>query len=93
MACNMLGEQTAFRDAPFFWSAHYSYTIRYVGYARHWDAAEIEGDLEAGKAVVRYRSDGRIVAVAAIGQDREVLRAAVSLESTPAAAQMSGGAW
>ena len=92
-ACNILGEQKTFRDAPFFWSAHYGSTIRYVGHARHWDAAEIEGDLKAGKAVVRYLSDGRIVAVAAIGQDREVLRAAVSLESTPGAALVSGGAW
>ena len=81
VACNMLGEQKAFHDAPFFWSAHYGATIRYVGHARHWDAAEIEGDLKAGKAVIRYLSDGRIVAVAAIGQDREALRAAVSLES------------
>ena len=85
-ARNMLGEQKTFRDAPFFWSAHYGSEIRYVGHARHWDAAEIEGDLKAGKAVVRYLSDGRIVAVAAIGQDGEVLRAAVSLESTPGTA-------
>ena len=89
-ALNILGEQKTFRDAPFFWSAHYGSAIRYVGHARHWDAAEIEGDLKAGKAVVRYLSDGRIVAVAAIGQDREVLRAAVSLERTPGAAQVSG---
>ena len=92
-ALNMLGEQKTFRDAPFFWSAHYGSAIRYVGHARHWDAAEIEGDLSAGKAVVRYLSDGRIVAVAAIGQDREALRAAVSLESTPCTAQPSGGSW
>ncbi len=92
-ACNMMGEQKTFRDAPFFWSAHYGSTIRYVGHARDWDAAEIEGDLSAGKAVVRYLSDGRIVAVAAIGHDGEALRAAVSLESTPSAAQPSGGSW
>ena len=92
-ARNMLGEQKAFRDAPFFWSAHYGSTIRYVGHARHWDAVEIEGDLKAGKAVVRYLSDGRIVAVAAIGQDGEVLRGAVSLENTPGVEQVSGRAW
>ena len=81
-ALNMLGEQKAFRDAPYFWSVHYDSAIRYVGHARRWDATEIEGDLKAGNAVVRYLFDGRIVAVAAIGQDREALRAAVSLERT-----------
>ena len=81
-ALNMLGEPKAFRDAPYFWSVHYNSAIRYVGHARRWDATEIEGDLKAGNAVVRYLSDGRIVAVAAIGQDREALRAAVSLEQT-----------
>ena len=46
--------------------------IRYV--------AEIEGDLNAGKAGGRYRFEGRIVAVAPIGQDRDALSAAISLE-------------
>ncbi|QDY99594.1 FAD-dependent oxidoreductase [Nitratireductor mangrovi] len=79
-ACNMLGERRVFADAPFFWSAHYETSIRFVGHSRHWDSTEIEGDLEAGEAVVRYRSEGKVVAVAAIGQDREALNAAVSLE-------------
>jgi NADPH-dependent 2,4-dienoyl-CoA reductase/sulfur reductase-like enzyme/nitrite reductase/ring-hydroxylating ferredoxin subunit len=88
-ACNMLGEHQAFSDAPFFWSAHYDMAIRYVGHARHWDAAEIDGDLKAGKAVVRYRSEGRTLAVATVGQDREALRAAVSFEHESAHAQDS----
>jgi NADPH-dependent 2,4-dienoyl-CoA reductase/sulfur reductase-like enzyme/nitrite reductase/ring-hydroxylating ferredoxin subunit len=79
-ACNMLGERQAFRDAPFFWSAHYDMSIRYVGHARQWDTAEADGDLKAGKAVLRYLSGGKVIAVAAIGQDRAALRAAVALE-------------
>jgi len=82
VACNMLGEQKA--STMRHWSAHYGSAIRYIGHGLHWDAAEIAGDLKAGKAVVRYLSDGRIVAVAAISQDREALRAAVSLESAAA---------
>jgi apoptosis-inducing factor 3 len=82
----MFGERQPFNDAPFFWSAHYGASIRYVGHARHWDAVEIDGDLRAGKAMVRYRSDGRTVAVAAVGEDRAALRAAVALEREPATA-------
>lgn len=89
-ACNMLGDRLPFSDAPFFWSAHYDTSIRYVGNGRHWDAAEIEGDLAAGEAVVRYRSGGRIVAVAAIGKDREALRAAVALEHGPVPERQPG---
>jgi NADPH-dependent 2,4-dienoyl-CoA reductase/sulfur reductase-like enzyme len=89
-ACNMLGERLAFSDAPFFWSAHYDTTIRYIGNGRNHDATEIEGDLAAGKAVVRYLSGGNTVAVATVGRDREALRAAVSLERELAAAAPAG---
>jgi apoptosis-inducing factor 3 len=80
-ALNMLGERKAFRDVPFFWSAHYASTIRYVGHAAHWDAVEIDGDLKAGSAAVRYLEGATTVAVAGIGRDRAVLRAAVTLEN------------
>ncbi|MGO4842642.1 FAD-dependent oxidoreductase, partial [Rhizobiaceae sp. 2RAB30] len=33
---NMLGFRQPFRSVPFFWSAHFDTTIRYVGYARSW---------------------------------------------------------
>ena len=67
-ALNMLGERRAFRDVPFFWSAHYGTTIRYIGHARRWDAVEIDGDLKAGRALVRYLADSSTVAVAGIGR-------------------------
>jgi len=42
---------------------------------------EIDGDLKAGSAAVRYLEGATTVAVAGIGRDRAVLRAAVTLEN------------
>ncbi|MDL1867329.1 Rieske 2Fe-2S domain-containing protein [Betaproteobacteria bacterium PRO4] len=70
---NMLGARTAFCDVPFFWSAHYDISIRYVGHARSWDKLEIEGDLDMHDCLIRYQKEGRTIAVAAIGRDKQAL--------------------
>lgn len=70
---NMLGAHVPFRDAPFFWSAHYDVSIRYVGYAPSWDTIEIDGNLAARDCLVRYRKGDRVIAVAAIGRDADAL--------------------
>jgi NADPH-dependent 2,4-dienoyl-CoA reductase/sulfur reductase-like enzyme/nitrite reductase/ring-hydroxylating ferredoxin subunit len=70
---NMLGARKSFRDVPFFWSAHYDVTIRYVGYAQSWDSVDIDGNIAARDCLIRYRKDGRTLAVAAIGRDRAAL--------------------
>lgn len=66
---NMLGAAKPFGDAPFFWSAHYETTIRYVGHAEGWDEVAIDGDVAAGDAAVSYLEDGRVLAVATIRRD------------------------
>lgn len=70
---NMLGAAMAFQDTPFFWSAHYDVTIRYVGHAEGWDAIEVDGDIAAHDCTVSYRKDGRLLAVATIGRDHAAL--------------------
>lgn len=70
---NMLGLRRSYSTAPFFWSAHYDVTIRYVGYARSWDSVEIEGSIEGRDCAVRYRKAGKTVALATIGRDIEAL--------------------
>lgn len=79
-AANMLGARQRFTDAPFFWSVHYDISIRYVGYARNWDAVEIDGDIAAGDAAVRYKANGRTIAIATIGRDRDALLAVAELQ-------------
>ncbi|HEX6038663.1 FAD-dependent oxidoreductase [Longimicrobium sp.] len=84
-ALNMLGERRPFDDVPFFWSAHYDTTLRYVGHAERWDRIDVAGDLESGAATLAFRGRGadgaeRVLAVATLGRDLEALRAEAALE-------------
>ena len=80
-ARNMLGHRQPFREVPFFWSQHYDLTIRYVGHAERWDHVQIDGDLNARSAAVRYQREGRTLAVATLGRDLDSLRAELTVES------------
>jgi apoptosis-inducing factor 3 len=79
-ARNILGRRERFAAPPFFWSTHYDATIRYVGHAERWDDAIVEGALSEGAATVRFRRDGRTLAVATLGRDIDSLRAEVTME-------------
>jgi NADPH-dependent 2,4-dienoyl-CoA reductase/sulfur reductase-like enzyme len=81
-AANMLGAREAYTAVPFFWSQHYDVPINYVGHAEQWDDISIEGDVRAKDCVVRYRSNGRVLAVASILRDMESLKAEVEMERT-----------
>jgi NADPH-dependent 2,4-dienoyl-CoA reductase/sulfur reductase-like enzyme len=80
-ALNMLGRRRAFDISPFFWSQHYDVTIQYVGHAERWDAIDIDGSLAERDCMLRYRRDGRVLAVATIGRDRASLLAERELEN------------
>ena len=73
-AANILGAQAPIDEPAFFWSAHYDVSIRYVGHAEHWDRTEIDGDLAAQSATVRYLKGETVLAAATIGRDLEALR-------------------
>jgi len=77
---NMLGQPTPFRAVPFFWSQHYDVPINYVGHAEKWDKIEIDGDVMKRDCLVRYRKDGRILAVASIYRDHDSLEADAEME-------------
>ena len=83
-ARNMLGQGEAFDAVPFFWSQHYDVPINYVGHAESWDELEIDGDIAAKDCVVRYKRDGRVLAIVSIYRDVDSLKAEVELErATP----------
>ena len=84
-ARNMLGEREAFDAVPFFWSQHYDVPINYVGHAERWDEIAIEGDIKAKDCILRYKSEGRVLAVASIYRDRESLEAELAMEQNAAA--------
>jgi NADPH-dependent 2,4-dienoyl-CoA reductase/sulfur reductase-like enzyme/nitrite reductase/ring-hydroxylating ferredoxin subunit len=80
VARNMLGQRRAFDDVPFFWSQHYDVPINYVGHAERWDKIEIDGDIGAKDCLVRYKSGGRVLAVASIYRDVASLEAEIAME-------------
>jgi NADPH-dependent 2,4-dienoyl-CoA reductase/sulfur reductase-like enzyme/nitrite reductase/ring-hydroxylating ferredoxin subunit len=75
-AAAMLGIDERYEEAPFFWSVHYDVTIRYVGSTDGWDEIEEIGSVAQRDAEVRYRKNGRVVAVATINRDVASLEAA-----------------
>jgi len=83
-ALNMLGAREKFVAVPFFWSQHYDVPINYVGHAETWDELAIDGDIAARDCVLRYKRDGRVLAVASIYRDAESLMEEAAMERTAA---------
>ena len=79
-ALNMMGVPTPFRSAPFFWSQHYDVPINYVGHAEKWDEIAINGDIAARDCLLKYKSSGRVLAVASIYRDLASLQAELDME-------------
>jgi NADPH-dependent 2,4-dienoyl-CoA reductase/sulfur reductase-like enzyme/nitrite reductase/ring-hydroxylating ferredoxin subunit len=79
-ALNMLGARQKFEAVPFFWSQHYDVPINYVGHAESWDEVAIEGDVASRDCVARFKSKGRVLAIASIYRDVDSLVAEVEME-------------
>jgi apoptosis-inducing factor 3 len=80
-ARNMLGQDIGYEAVPFFWSLHYDQAVNYVGHAEKWDDTAIEGDVAKGDCVVRFKRDGKVLAVASVKEtDIESLKAELAME-------------
>ncbi len=79
-ALNMLGGRERFDAVPFFWSQHYDVPINYVGHAETWDELAIDGDIATRDCVLRYKRNGRVLAVASIYRDADSLMAEAAME-------------
>jgi NADPH-dependent 2,4-dienoyl-CoA reductase/sulfur reductase-like enzyme/nitrite reductase/ring-hydroxylating ferredoxin subunit len=79
-ARNMLGQRQRFAQVPFFWSQHYDVPINYVGHAEQWDKLDIDGDIKSRDCLVRYRRNGKVLAVASIFRDVDSLKAEATME-------------
>jgi NADPH-dependent 2,4-dienoyl-CoA reductase/sulfur reductase-like enzyme/nitrite reductase/ring-hydroxylating ferredoxin subunit len=84
-ALNMLGHGAPFTAVPFFWSQHYDVPINYVGHADKWDEIAIDGDIASKDCVLRFKRNGRVLAIASIFRDVESLQAEVVMERAAAA--------
>jgi NADPH-dependent 2,4-dienoyl-CoA reductase/sulfur reductase-like enzyme len=83
-ARNMLGQREAFAAVPFFWSQHYDVPINYVGHAEKWDEIAVDGDIAGRDCLLRYRSKGKLLAVASIYRDVASLKAELAMEENAA---------
>lgn len=83
-ALNMLGHHERFAAVPFFWSQHYDVPINYVGHAEKWDELVIDGDIAGKDCLLRFKRNGRVLAVASIFRDVESLQAEVAMEQEAA---------
>jgi NADPH-dependent 2,4-dienoyl-CoA reductase/sulfur reductase-like enzyme/nitrite reductase/ring-hydroxylating ferredoxin subunit len=79
-ALNMLGRREPFDAVPFFWSQHYDVSINYVGHAERWDEIAIEGEIAARDCLLRFKREGRTLAVASIFRDTASLEAELAME-------------
>jgi NADPH-dependent 2,4-dienoyl-CoA reductase/sulfur reductase-like enzyme/nitrite reductase/ring-hydroxylating ferredoxin subunit len=79
-ARNMLGQREPFDAVPFFWSQHYDVPINYVGHAEAWDEIAVDGDISDKDCLLRYKSNGRVLAVASIYRDLDSLKAEFEME-------------
>lgn len=77
----ILGEDQAYSAPPFFWSAHYGASIRYVGHAEDFDPPTVKGEVEKQDAEVDYDKDGMRLAVSTLNRDRASLKAEAAFEA------------
>ena len=80
VARNILGQGQRYSAVPFFWSQHYDVPIAYVGHAEKWDRLDIEGDIGRRDCLVRYRRNGKVLAVSSIFRDVDNLREETAME-------------
>ena len=79
-AMNVLGAGQRYDVPPFFWTAHFDLSVRYVGHAGTGATSVAEGNLGAQDGLVRYHEGGREVAVATVGRDKANLVAEIGME-------------
>jgi len=79
-ALNMLGYGAPFTAVPFFWSQHYDVPINYFGHAEKWDEIAIDGDIPSKDCLLRFKRNGRVLAVASIFRDVESFQLEVMME-------------
>jgi apoptosis-inducing factor 3 len=65
--------------------------INYIGHAEKWDDLDVEGKIEARDYLVRYRRNGKLLAVASIFRDVDSLREEAAMEHAGSVARAHVG--
>ena len=74
-AKGMLGQAVAYHDIPWFWSDQYNLNIQLLGVPHKTDQAVTRGDPKSDKFLQFFLYGGRIEAVAAVNNPRELRNA------------------
>lgn len=61
-AANMMGEQAAYTQRPYFYSDQYDVGMEYRGYTTSWDRVVLRGDVAAREFLAFWLDGGRVVA-------------------------------
>ena len=77
---NILGHRIPYRDAPFFWSAHYDVSFNYVGHATEFDEVRVDGSFDERSVKIELVNKGKVDAVVTLFRDDESLRAEQEME-------------
>jgi len=77
----MLGQPIAYHDIPWFWSDQYNLNIQLLGIPHKSDESITRGDPSADKFLEFFMHEGRIEAVAAINNARDLRMAKRLLQS------------
>ena len=72
-ALNMLGRQEKFTPVPFFWTQQYGKSLRYAGHAGQWDDIRYLGDVAKQDFLAFYVLDKKVIAVAGMGRDADMI--------------------
>jgi NADPH-dependent 2,4-dienoyl-CoA reductase/sulfur reductase-like enzyme/nitrite reductase/ring-hydroxylating ferredoxin subunit len=81
-ARNILGQRERFDQVPFFWTTQFDFTLNYIGHAEKWDKIDIDGSIEDQNCKLAYIREGKTLAIATIGRDRQCLEEERALEQS-----------
>lgn len=70
-ALNMLGKAVRFNSVPVFWTIQYMKRLDYIGHASVWEDVVLHGDPLRQDFLAYYVGDGRVLAAAGMGRDRD----------------------
>ncbi len=69
----ILGDRSAFKDLPFFWTRQCEKSIKYIGFPAHFDEILFRGDPESGSFLAGYYHGARLIGAASLGMSDDLL--------------------
>jgi NADPH-dependent 2,4-dienoyl-CoA reductase/sulfur reductase-like enzyme/nitrite reductase/ring-hydroxylating ferredoxin subunit len=79
-ARNILGQRERFDAVPFFWTAQFDFTLNYIGHAEKWDRLDLDGSIEDQNCKLSFQREGKALAIATVGRDRQSLEDELAME-------------